>query len=84
MAGWGVFSPAVVGRHAGLVVERHADRTPGSIPASIARFLMMQDTKERRMREKSQQSTLIGAFKMKAGLQAVRRASGGEEKEGEI
>lgn len=57
------------------MVEHHADHMPGSMPPSIARFLMMQDTKERRMRENSEQNTLIGAFEMKGGLQAVKGTS---------
>lgn len=59
-----------------MVIERHADHTPGSMPPSIARFLMRQDTKERRMRENSGKNTLIGAFEMKGGLQAVKGTSG--------
>lgn len=49
---------------------------PGSMAPSITWFLMMQDTKERRMGENSKQNTLIGAFEIKGGLQAVKRASG--------
>lgn len=59
--------------------HQHADHAPGSIAASIGQLLMMRDTKERRMRENREQNTLIGAFKMKAGLEAVRR-TGGEKK----
>lgn len=59
-----------------MVLESHADHTPGSMPPSIARPLMMQDTKERRTRENSEKNTRIGAFAMKGRLQAVRRTSG--------
>lgn len=57
------------------MVKCHADHMPGSRPPSIARFLMMRDTKERRIRENSEQNTLIGPFEMKGGLQAVKHTS---------
>lgn len=53
------------------MVNRYADHTPGSIPALIAQFLMMQDTKEKGERKQRAEH-----FKMKGGLQAVRGTSG--------
>lgn len=58
-----------------MVIERHTDHMPGSMHPSITRFLMRQDTKERRMRENSEKNALIGAFEMKEGLQAVKHTS---------
>lgn len=59
-----------------MVVEHHADHMLGSMPPSITGFLMMQDTKERRMRENNEKNILIGASEIKGRLQAVKHTIG--------
>lgn len=67
-----------------MVLESHADHMPGSMPPSIARSLMMRDTKEKKDERKQREEHSdwrICNERRTAGSKAHER---GEEKEGEF